>query len=81
MQWWRIMCSTALRSFGPTNLGNMNDEQMLAWIRTLEEQLSVAAQLSERHLVTEISKAILDSDARVLRRLDEIHDEFKRPNI
>lgn len=51
---------------------------MLNWVMTLDEQLRGASIAGERYNLTEINKAILDSDARVLRRLNEICTDNKR---
>ena len=60
------------------NLDIMSDELMLNWVMTLDEQLRGASIAGERYNLTEINKAILDSDARVLRRLNEICTDNKR---
>jgi hypothetical protein len=69
----------------------MSDEQVPAWVQAMEERLSgriaesiealaatleVRAEARDHHLVTEVTKAINDSEACLTRRLDEIHDDI-----
>ncbi len=65
----------------------MSDEQTPVWAQAMEDRLSgriatsidgLAAiidgrvEVREHHLLTEITRAIADSEARINRRLDEI---------
>lgn len=54
----------------------MSDYSMPAWAEALEQRLTVQAEAMEHRIITEVGKAIADSEARLNRRFDQIRDDL-----
>jgi len=80
LPWLQRVIPVHLSGFkaGPARTQTMSDDEQPTWAQMTEEQLGAAAE-TRYHCLTKVRQAILDSDARVLRHLDEICDGFPKP--